>query len=38
MGTAQNAEREIPAIVEVTDDLTSQSRHSLLLQRVAAFR
>ena len=31
MGTAAN-QTQIPAIVEVSDDLTSQSRHSLLLQ------
>jgi integrase len=32
-GNADDADqKEIPAIVEVSDDLTSQSRHSLLLQ------
>ena len=29
---------EIETIVEVADDLTSQSRHSLVLQRIAASR
>ena len=30
--------RKSETIVEVADDLTSQSRHSLLLQRIAALR